>query len=101
MVRLLAACLGLATLSLLLPSELSYDPLAWVVWGREIAHLGLDTSGGPSWKPLRSLTTRTLPSASGPVVASGELEAGEALRRKVENIAETHPDAGVRRAAGG
>ena len=52
MVRLLAACLGLATLSLLLPSELSYDPLAWVVWGREIAHLGLDTSGGPSWKPL-------------------------------------------------
>jgi hypothetical protein len=52
MVPLLAACLGLATLSLLLPSELSYDPLAWVVWGREIAHLGLDTSGGPSWKPL-------------------------------------------------
>ncbi len=35
------------------------------------------------------------------VVASGELEAGEALRRKVERIAETHPDAGVRRAAGG
>lgn len=52
MVRLLPACLGLATLSLLLPSELSYDPLAWAVWGREIAHLGLDTSGGPSWKPL-------------------------------------------------
>ncbi len=59
MVRLLAACLGLATLSPLPPSELSYDPLAWVVWGREIAHLGLDTSGGPSWKPLLvAFTTR-------------------------------------------
>jgi hypothetical protein len=49
---LIGACLALAALSLLLPSELSYDPLAWVVWGREIAHLDLDTAGGPSWKPL-------------------------------------------------
>lgn len=49
---MIAACLGLAALSLLLPSELSYDPMAWLVWGREIAHLDLDTSGGPSWKPL-------------------------------------------------
>jgi hypothetical protein len=38
--------------SLLLPSEPSYDPLAWLIWGRELAHLHLDTSGGPSWKPL-------------------------------------------------
>ena len=50
--RLLAACLGLATLSLLLPSEPSYDPWAWIVWGREVALLNLDTTGGPSWKPL-------------------------------------------------
>jgi hypothetical protein len=52
MVRIVGACLALAALSLLLPSELSYDPLAWVVWGREIAHFDLDTAGGPSWKPL-------------------------------------------------
>jgi hypothetical protein len=48
----IAACVGLGALSLLLPSEPSYDPWAWFVWGREIAHLELDTAGGPSWKPL-------------------------------------------------
>ena len=25
---------------------------AWLVWGREVGHLDLDTVGGPSWKPL-------------------------------------------------
>lgn len=79
MVRVLAACLGLAALSLLLPSELSYDPVAWVLWGRELAHLQLDTSGGPSWKPLPVVFTalaaplgevdRELPSALWMVVA--------------------------------
>jgi hypothetical protein len=48
----IAACIGLGALSLLLPSEPSYDPWAWFVWSREIAHLELDTDGGPSWKPL-------------------------------------------------
>jgi hypothetical protein len=48
----IAACIGLGALSLLLPSEPSYDPWAWLVWGREIAHFELDTAGGPSWKPL-------------------------------------------------
>jgi hypothetical protein len=52
MPRLIAACLALASLSLLLPSEPSYDPWAWLVWARELAGLELDTSGGPSWKPL-------------------------------------------------
>jgi hypothetical protein len=52
MAKLLAACLALAGLSLLLPSEPSYDPWAWLVWGREIAHGELDTTGGSSWKPL-------------------------------------------------
>jgi hypothetical protein len=42
----------LAALSLLLPSQPSYDPFAWLVWGREIAHGSLDTTGGSSWKPL-------------------------------------------------
>jgi hypothetical protein len=52
MAKLIAVCLELAGLSLLLPSEPSYDPWAWLVWGRELAHFGLDTTGGPSWKPL-------------------------------------------------
>jgi hypothetical protein len=52
MAKLIAACLALAGFSLLLPSEPSYDPWAWLVWGRELAHGGLDTTGGPSWKPL-------------------------------------------------
>jgi hypothetical protein len=52
MLRLIASCLALASLSLVLPSEPSYDPWAWLVWGRELAHLELDTAGGPSWKPL-------------------------------------------------
>jgi hypothetical protein len=52
MLLTIAACLGLAALSLLLPSEPSYDPWAWFVWAREVTHLELDTHGGPSWKPL-------------------------------------------------
>jgi hypothetical protein len=51
------ACLVLGALSLLGPSEPSYDPWAWLVWGREIAHFSLDTTGGPSWKPLPVMFT--------------------------------------------
>ncbi len=50
--KLIAACLALGAASLLAPSEPSYDPVAWLIWGRELAHLHLDTNGGPSWKPL-------------------------------------------------
>jgi hypothetical protein len=60
--KLIAACLALGGVSLLLPSEPSYDPLAWLIWGRELAHLHLDTTGGPSWKPLPVVfTTLTAP----------------------------------------
>ena len=52
MAKLIAASAALAGLSLLLPSEASYDPWAWLNWGREVAHLELDTTAGPSWKPL-------------------------------------------------
>src|SRR5690349_20478516 len=58
--KLIAACVALAAASLLLPSEPSYDPLAWLIWGRELAHLQLDTAGGPSWKPLPVLVTALL-----------------------------------------
>ena len=37
-----------------------YDPFAWVVWGRELAHLDLSTTGGPSFKPLPVLVTAVL-----------------------------------------
>jgi hypothetical protein len=43
---------ALAALSLLLPFALAYDPWAWLIWGREIVELDLDTEAGPSWKPL-------------------------------------------------
>ena len=60
--KLIAACLALGGVSLLLPSEPSYDPLAWLIWGRELAHFHLDTTGGPSWKPLPVVfTTLTAP----------------------------------------
>ena len=43
---------ALALLSLLLPTTPTYDPYAWLIWGREVLHLDLDTDFGPSWKPL-------------------------------------------------
>jgi hypothetical protein len=55
---LVAGALALAALSLLAPSIPSYDPFAWIVWGREIAGPGaLGMAGGPSWKPLPVLFT--------------------------------------------
>jgi hypothetical protein len=47
-----AGCLAVAVVSLVLPASHAYDPWAWLVWGREALHLELDTTGGPSWKPL-------------------------------------------------
>jgi hypothetical protein len=52
-----AFALTLAAISLLIPSTPSYDPWAWLVWGREIVHLNLQTTGGPSWKPLPMIFT--------------------------------------------
>jgi hypothetical protein len=49
---IIAACLVVAAISLVTPSTPTYDPWAWILWGREIAHLDLVTDGGPSWKPL-------------------------------------------------
>ncbi|MGH2914606.1 MAG: hypothetical protein ACRDMX_06440 [Solirubrobacteraceae bacterium] len=47
-----AAAITIAAVSLLFPSTPNYDPWAWVIWGREIVHGHLVTSGGPTWKPL-------------------------------------------------
>lgn len=57
---LVAACVAIAALSLLAPSVPSSDAWAWLVWGREIAELSLDTTNGPSWKPLPIVFTAPL-----------------------------------------
>jgi len=54
---LLMGCFGIAALSLLLPSVPTYDPWAWIIWGREITEGALTTTDGPSWKPLPVLFT--------------------------------------------
>jgi hypothetical protein len=55
-----AVCVALAALSAaVLPTVPSYDPWAWVVWGREVfdPHLSFAVGGGPSWKPLPVMFT--------------------------------------------
>jgi hypothetical protein len=47
----------IGSLSLLYPSTPSYDPWGWLLWGREIIHLKLDTVGYNSFKPLPVLFT--------------------------------------------
>ena len=39
-------------LTLALGGAPTYDPWAWIIWGREIVEGNLDTTSGPSWKPL-------------------------------------------------
>jgi hypothetical protein len=55
-----AGCVALSALSAaVLPTVPSYDPWAWIVWGREVVdpHLSFATGGGPSWKPLPVIFT--------------------------------------------
>jgi hypothetical protein len=54
---LVVAALAVAALSLLRPYGLAFDPWAWAVWGREVWHLSLDSTSGPSWKPFPVLFT--------------------------------------------
>ncbi len=54
---IILGCLAVAALTLLFPSTPTYDPWAWILWGREITQLDLVTEGGPSWKPLPILFT--------------------------------------------
>jgi hypothetical protein len=50
-------CLAISAITLLWPSTPTYDPWAWIMWGREITQFDLVTEGGPSWKPLPILFT--------------------------------------------
>jgi hypothetical protein len=54
---LVLGCFVLAAISLTLPSVPTQDSWSWIVWGREVAHFDLDTTGGSSWKPLPVLFT--------------------------------------------
>jgi hypothetical protein len=54
---LLLGCVAAAAPSLLAPWTPTYDPWAWLIWGREVSTLGLDTTAGPAWKPLPVLIT--------------------------------------------
>jgi hypothetical protein len=54
---LVVGCIAVAAVSLLWPSQPTYDPWAWIIWGREITEGALDTRLGPSWKPLPVLFT--------------------------------------------
>src|SRR5687767_12452539 len=60
-----AACLAVSAFSLLLADEPVYDAWSWLVWGRELAALGIDTTTGPSWKPLPVLVAVPLSLAGG------------------------------------
>jgi hypothetical protein len=53
----IGACVAVAVLSLLIADQPTYDPTAWLVWGREVVHGDLTTTSGPSWKPLPVLVT--------------------------------------------
>jgi hypothetical protein len=66
MVPLIAGCVALAALSLLLPSSPTYDPWAWIIWGREVVHLDLSTVGGPSWSRCRCCSPRRSRSSAMP-----------------------------------
>jgi hypothetical protein len=55
--RVALIVLGLTALSFLAPAAPTYDPWAWIIWGREVLHLDLSTAAGPSWKPLPVLLT--------------------------------------------
>jgi hypothetical protein len=64
-VAIAGGALALAALSLLAPYALAFDPLAWLVWGRETTRLALDTTSGPSWKPFPVLFTTPFSLAGG------------------------------------
>jgi hypothetical protein len=56
----IVGCVAVAALSLLAPWTPTYDPWAWLIWGREVGGLDLDTTAGPAWKPLPVLVTTAL-----------------------------------------
>jgi hypothetical protein len=59
--RAMLVALVVAALSaLVIAPAPSYDPWAWLLWGREIAHGTLSTAEGPAFKPLTVAATTLL-----------------------------------------
>jgi hypothetical protein len=58
-------CVAVAIATLATPAAITYDAWAWLSWGREISNGTLDTTAGPSWKPLPVLVTTLLPVTGG------------------------------------
>jgi hypothetical protein len=56
----LAGAALVAVASLLIPAAPGYDAWAWLLWGREVAGLELDTIDGPAFKPLPVAVTVVL-----------------------------------------
>ncbi len=54
---IIALALIAGAVSLRLPSTPNYDPWVWLIWGREIIHGQLSTTGGPTLKPLAMVFT--------------------------------------------
>jgi hypothetical protein len=77
----LGAALLAGFASLALPATLGYDAWAWTVWGRQLAHLDLATTAGPSFKPLPVLALAPLSVLGGatPAVWMGLMRAAAAL----------------------
>jgi hypothetical protein len=59
LLAVLASVVLAAISAAVLPTVASYDPWAWISWGREVfdPHLSFAISGGPSWKPLPVMFT--------------------------------------------
>jgi hypothetical protein len=53
----LVVIIAVSALLLLGFDEATYDPTAWLIWGRQISEGTLDTVAGPTWKPLPVLLT--------------------------------------------
>lgn len=47
----IAVSLAAAAGSLLYQNAPDFDPWGWIIWGREVLHLDLNSVQGPSWKP--------------------------------------------------
>ena len=77
----LGAALLAGFASLALPATLGYDAWAWTVWGRQLAHLDLATTAGPSFKPLPVLALAPLSAlgAATPAVWMGLMRAAAVL----------------------
>jgi hypothetical protein len=105
LLAVVAGCAAVAALTLLVPSSPAYDPWAWIIWGREILDLDLNTRTGPSWKPLPILFTTPFSLAGDAAVAlwmvvgrAGALLASVAAYRLAARLG--GPLAGVLAAAG-